>query len=314
MSPHLVQTKNWSDFKNIYGTSSYEVSDVFYTIHKIPLINKYYAYCPKVNPFKIDFEKLSKKLKKQNVIAINFDRPDVELHTDEASKAVKLLENEGCVVAFKDTFPPATVLLDISKSENELLKNFSPKHRYNLNVALRKNLKISFVVDDQKIEEFYFLQKLTSDRQKYLIRPKKYYETMINFYNQKEQCVLANVYYEKEPIASWIFLIEGQTAYYVHGGMNENFNHLKPSNFLVWESIIELKRRGVKMIDLMGACEDLNNTKDPYHGFTVFKIRFGGKHIKYIKSFDLVINNFWYQMFNLAQRVRWMGLKFFKRI
>jgi lipid II:glycine glycyltransferase (peptidoglycan interpeptide bridge formation enzyme) len=308
MNPHLVQTKNWSDFKNIYGTISTNCENVYFTLHRIPVINKYYAYCPKVNPFEIDFKKLIKKLKEEKVIAINFDRPNVYQETKEAFEASKIFENNNCIPANKDTYPPATIMLDISDSPENLIKNFNTKHRYNINVAKRKNLTVTFDIDDEKIEQFYFLQKLTSKRQGYLTKPKSYFETLVKFYAKKDLCVLSNVYYENEPIASWVFVIEGDTAYYLYGGMNENFSGLKPANLLVWESILELKKRGVRTLDFFGACEDLNNEQDPYYGFSIFKIRFGGKHFKYIKSYDLVISPFFYNLFNLAQKFRWFLL------
>ena len=308
MNPHLVQTKNWSDFKNIYGTISTNCENVYFTLHRIPVINKYYAYCPKVNPFEIDFKKLIKKLKEEKVIAINFDRPNVYQETKEAFEASKIFENNNCIPANKDTYPPATIMLDISDSPENLIKNFNTKHRYNINVAKRKNLTVTFDIDDEKIEQFYFLQKLTSKRQGYLTKPKSYFETLVKFYAKKDLCVLSNVYYENEPIASWVFVIEGDTAYYLYGGMNENFSGLKPANLLVWESILELKKRGVRTLDFFGACEDLNNEQDPYYGFSIFKIRFGGKHFKYIKSYDLVISPFFYNLFNLAQKFRWFFL------
>ena len=312
MIPHLVQTKDWSDFKNIYGNISTSSENIFYTLHRIPVINKYYAYCPKVNPFEVDFKKLTKKLKEENVIAINFDRPNVNLESKQSFDACKIFENNNCIPANKDTYPPATIVLDITDTPENLLKNFNTKHRYNINVAKRKNLVVTFDITDEKIEEFYFLQRLTSKRQHYLIKPKSYFETMIKFFDKKGKVVLSNVYYENEPIASWVFVIENDTAYYLYGGMNESFSQLKPANILVWESILELKKRNVKILDFFGASEDLNNEKDPYYGFSIFKIRFGGKHIKYIKSYDLVLNPFLYNLFNFAQSLRWLILKIIK--
>jgi lipid II:glycine glycyltransferase (peptidoglycan interpeptide bridge formation enzyme) len=311
MLSHLTQSQIWSYFKNVYGTISNECDGVFYTLHRIPFINKYYAYCPKVNPFSIDFEKLKPRLIREKVIAINFDRPDITLDNDRIGDAVKIFENQGAVPAFKETYPPATVILDITRPEEEILKNFHPKHRYNLNVSRRKPLTITFDINETKIEEFYFLQKLTASRQKYFIRPKKYFETLIKIFAEKDRAILANVYYENEPIASWMFLVHDDTAYYVYGGMNDNFSHLKASTFLVWEAILELKKLGVKKVDFFGASEDLGNESDPYHGFTIFKIRFGGKHLKYMNSYDLVLSPFWYHLFNLAQKIRWKILKIF---
>lgn len=308
MLPHLVQTKDWSDFKNIYGTISTNCENVYFTLHRIPILNKYYAYCPKVDPKEIDFKKLIKKLKEEKVIAINFDRPNVYQETKEAFDSSKLFESNGCIPSFKDTYPPATILLDISGNSEDLIKNFNTKHRYNINVAKRKNLLVTFEINDEKIEEFYFLQKLTAKRQGYIIKPKSYFETLIKFFDKKGRCILSNVYYENEPIASWVFVIENDTAYYLYGGMNENFSVHKPANLLVWETILELKKRGVKILDFFGASEDLNNEQDPYYGFSIFKIRFGGKHFKYIKSYDLVLDTFSYNLFNLAQKMRWFFL------
>ena len=124
MHRHLVQTKDWSDFKNIYGTISQYSGGVFFTLHKIPFVKKFYAYCPKVNPFDINFEDLIIELKKENVIAINFDSPNIYLDAESNLRAVKLFEDYGCISASKKTYPDATVLLDISKPPEELLQNF----------------------------------------------------------------------------------------------------------------------------------------------------------------------------------------------
>lgn len=312
MKRHLVQSKDWSDFKNIYGTISTSCDNTFYTLHRIPVIGKYYAYCPKVNPFEIDFKKLVKKLKEENVIAINFDRPNVNLEEKNSFDACKIFESNNCYPSIKDTYPPATIILDISDTPENLLKNFNTKHRYNINVAKRKNLTVTFDITDEKIEEFFFLQRLTAKRQKYIIKPKSYFETLIKFFYKKDKAILANVYHENEPVASWLFVLNDDTAYYLYGGMNESFSSLKPANLLVWESILELKKRNVKILDFMGASEDLNNEKDPYYGFSIFKIRFGGKHIKFIKSYDLILDSFSYNLFNFAQKIRWLVLKIIK--
>lgn len=302
---HLVQTKDWSDFKNIYGTISLNAGGVFFTLHKIPLTNKFVAYCPKVNPFDIDFEDLTRELIKFDVIAINFDSPNVFLDSPNSLEATKLFEDFGCNLSPRNTYPGATVFLDISKDEEDILKNFHSKHRYNLNLAKKKNLRVSFDINKKTLEDFYFLQKITSERQKYIIKPKDYYDTLINTFDKKNKTLLVTCYLDEEVTASWLFIISEDTAYYVYGGSDENYKNLFPSTLVLWESIIKLKQMGIKTIDLYGATEDLNNQEDPFYGFTIFKLRFGGYHKKYIKSYDLVISPIWYFLFNLAQEIRW---------
>ena len=99
MLKHLVQTKEWSDFKNIYGTISNNSGGIFYTLHKIPLINKFYAYAPKVDPFDIEFNTLVSQLKKENVMAINFDSPNIYLDSENSLQAIKVFEDQNCFTA-----------------------------------------------------------------------------------------------------------------------------------------------------------------------------------------------------------------------
>lgn len=312
MLKHIVQTKDWADFKNIYGTIAQESGNCFFTLHKIPLLNSYYAYCPKVNVFDVDFKELVKTLISEKVIAINFDSPNTYLDDPNSLKATKLFEEIGASPAFKNTYPDATVLLDISKKEEEMLANFHTKHRYNLNLARKKGLTISNEISNKTIEEFYTLQKITAKRQKYLIKSKNYYETLINTFNKKNKILLTTCYFEGNPISSWLFITNSDHAYYVYGGSDETYKNLFPSTLVLWESIIKLKNQGVKILDLFGACSDLSNEKDPYYGFTIFKLRFGGIHKKYIKSYDLVLNPILYFLFNLAQEIRWKILNLIK--
>jgi len=312
MHRHLVQTKDWSDFKNIYGTISQYSGGVFYTLHKIPILNKFYAYCPKVNPFDINFAELKLELLKENVIAINFDVPNVYLDSDSNLKAIKLFEDNNCIPANKKTYPEATVILDISKSPEELLQNFHTKHRYNLNLSKKKNLEISFEINEETMNEFYYLQKITSKRQNYIIKDFEYYSVLINTFNKKSKCVLTTCYSDNNPISSWLFIIIDDWAYYVYGGSDDNYKNLYPSTLVLWESILKLKELGVKNLDLFGACYDLNNQNDIYYGFTIFKLRFGGIHKKYINSFDMVLSPFFYYLFNIAQNLRWTILKLLK--
>lgn len=312
MLKHIVQTKDWADFKNIYGTIAQESGGCFFTLHKIPILNAYYAFCPKVNVFDIDFKELVKTLISEKVIAINFDSPNTFLDDPNSLKATKIFEEIGAFPANKKTYPDATVILDVSKKEEDLLSNFHTKHRYNLNLARKKGLTLSFEVSNKTIEEFYSLQKITAKRQKYLIKSKNYYDALINTFNKKNKVLLTTCYFGGSPISSWLFLINSECAYYVYGGSDDSYKNLFPSTLVLWESIVKLKHQGVRTLDLFGACNDLNNQQDPYYGFTIFKLRFGGVHKKYIKSYDLVLNPILYFLFNFAQKIRWKFLNLIK--
>jgi len=63
------------------------------------------------------------------------------------------------------------------------------------------------------------------------------------------------------------------------------------------------------LFDMWGAT---NNEKDPWWGFTRFKLGYGGELVKYVDSYDLVLNKPVYYLFNLAYKVFWFVVKLFK--
>ena len=66
------------------------------------------------------------------------------------------------------------------------------------------------------------------------------------------------------------------------------------------------------MFDMWGAANDPKNEKDPWFGFTNFKLKFGGEFVEYIESYDYVVNKPVYMLFNFAQKIRWKILKLIK--
>ena len=63
---------------------------------------------------------------------------------------------------------------------------------------------------------------------------------------------------------------------------------------------------------MWGASEDMNDTDDEYYGFSLFKQKFGARHVTYIPSFDYVINEPVYKMFTAANNIRWKLLNILK--
>ena len=121
MYKHIVQSKEWAEVKNEYGTPSLKVGEVYYTKHKIPRTNYYYAYCPRVNPALVDFEKLKNSLRENKCIGLTFDVPNVIKGSPEEKKALEMFK-KYCTKSKRSEFASANILLDLKKLEKELLK------------------------------------------------------------------------------------------------------------------------------------------------------------------------------------------------
>ena len=311
MSAHIVQSPQWGEFKTKYGTKSFRAGQIQYTRHKIPFLNAHYAYSPKVDPFEIEWAVLNKSLQENRCFAVNFDVPNVTKNSEKALEAVSILEKQ-CVRSPRDTFAKCNVLLDISKSEEELLQGMHAKHRYNLGLASRKGVTVKKAATLEDFEVFAKLQEETAHRQKFYIHPRNYYKKIWESLSSQNMCHILTAYYKNEPLASWMLFIYDDVLYYPYGGSSEKFKNVFASTLVAWEAIKLGKQLGCNTFDMWGAAEDPSNEKDSWHGFTNFKLKFGGQFVEYIDSYDYVINKPLYVLFNLAQKIRWKILKTLK--
>ncbi len=311
MSTHVVQSAKWSEFKTKYGTNSVRSGDIFYTKHKIPFSPYYYAYCPKVDPNKIDFELVKKSLTDNNCIAINFDVPNV-LTTDPRVSTYTELFTKHCVRSKKDTFARHNILLNLVPTEDELLANMHHKHRYNIKYSQKNGVVVREGTTVEDFENFFKLLSETATRQKYYIHPKAYYKLIWDTLSADKSARIMTAYKDGAPLASWMLFVYEGVLYYPYGGSSELHKNLAASTLLAWECIKLGKSLDCTEFDMWGASENPDDTSDPWYGFTNFKLRFGGRLVEYMNSYDFVINEVAYNTFNIANDLRWKILRFIK--
>ena len=319
---HILQTKAWGDFKEAFGTEVVRAGGVQYTKHKIPFIGRYVAYCPRIDPTNIAFDELKESLKRNNCVYINFDVPNVIIKASTQlgvwssifapEKESRLVfKNLQCVKSPKDTFARGNVLIDLTKSEAELLEDMHPKRRYNIKLAQKKGVKVKTDSSKAGFEVFYQLLKETATLQKYFIHPKEYYEKVWEILgpNGEDKLEILTSYYEKTPLASWMLFFHDNVLYYPYGGSSAQMRDLHASELLGWEVMLYGKSNGCELFDMWGAAVEPLDEKDEYFGFTQFKQRYGGTHVVYLELHDYVCEPFWYALFNLANDIRWKILK-----
>lgn len=310
MATHVVQSTEWGEFKTAYGTPAYRVADVQYTLHKIPFTEFYYAYAPKVDPTKINFVELRKSLEKQRCIAINFDVPNVVKGTGEELSALEIFKD--CVKSPRDQFAKFNILLDITQSPEELMEKMHYKHRYNIKYAERNGVTVKKAQDEKDFDTFFELYKATAVRQKYYIHPRNYYLAIWKKLHPLNMCEILTAYYNDKPLASWMFFIHEGILYYPYGGSSDEHRNLNASTLVAWEGIKMGKSLNCVSFDMWGASKDIKNVSDPWYGFTNFKLKFGGKYVEYMDSYDFVLNRTAYDLFNTANSLRWTILKIMK--
>ncbi len=229
------------------------------------------------------FFEIKKLAEKEGVMFLRFE-PNWKLETGNW-KLVKTL----------DVQPSQTLILDITKSEDELLAQMHQKTRYNIRLAEKKGVKI-VEAGAERFEEFWQLLASTGDRDEFNLHGRNYYKAMLNLENSFVKLMFAE--YKNKPLAGSLSVFFGDTATYIHGGSaNENREMMAPYA-LQWQTIKLAKSLGYKYYDFHG----IDEVKWP--GVTRFKLGFSGETVTYPGTFDLVFDTGWYSIYKMVRKAR----------
>lgn len=248
-----------------------------------------------------------KKVYKNEKGVLSIEHPEIQ-QDDNIFKELNLTSSAHPL------FTKYTFILDISKSEDELLANMHSKWRYNIRVAQKHDVKVTEDNSDKAFEEYVKLTNETTTRQKFYAHTEKYHRIQweslphTNKQNQLSSHLLTATY-NKKILVAWIVFVFNDTLYYPYGASSSEYREVMASNFMMWEAIRFGKKLGLKKFDMWGAMGPTPDAKDPWFGFHRFKQGYGGDLIEFVGSYDLVINPIMYQAYKLADKARWLYLR-----
>ena len=205
-------------------------------------------------------------------------------------------------------FPSWTQILDLTKSEEELLKSFHSKTRYNIRLAEKKGVVIKEMSNKEGFEIFSKLYFDTCKRQKYFGHSPKYHKIIWESL-KKDIAHILIAFYNNVPLASYELFYFKKTFYYPYGGTSIEYRNLMASNLLMWEAIKLGKKLGAEKFDMWGSLGPNYDPTDPWSGFTRFKEGYSTKFTEFIGSYDLITNKKLYHLYNLIYTMREQYLK-----
>jgi lipid II:glycine glycyltransferase (peptidoglycan interpeptide bridge formation enzyme) len=216
--------------------------------------------------------------------------------------------------------PARTIVLDLDKSEEDLLKAMKPKTRYNIRLAGRRGVQVRRGVTTQDLLAFYSLLKVTGERDEFGIHDLPYYEEMWKVFGPEGDnsalLLLADHPEENEraegPVAGLLALKFGPEAIYMYGASANRGREHMPTYLLQWEAIRWAKEQGCALYDFWGIpdppaegeAEEVSptNTRSGLRGVYWFKKGFGGREVEYPGAYDYVYNPLLYRVW-----MRWRG-------
>ncbi|MFH1423840.1 MAG: peptidoglycan bridge formation glycyltransferase FemA/FemB family protein [Candidatus Nealsonbacteria bacterium] len=187
----------------------------------------------------------------------------------------------------------ATWKLDVTISEEELLKNMRKSTRYLIHQAL-KNQALEITKTD-KADDVIFYDKLNREVAKHQQFVPFSYEFVRNEFEsfiKDGQSLLFFGKYQGEIIASALVIFWSGVGFYHQAALDPKYHKIPIAYLLQWEAIKEAKRRGCKFYDFWGYVDP--KSRHPWAGPTLFKMGFGGKSYEYIKTQDLPLSkSYW---------------------
>ncbi len=299
---HPLQSLEWEKARKQMGIETIRIDNYLITLHKV-FKNLKIGYLPRSNiPPNKTINKFYLFGKKNNIFFIKIE-PYIE-----ANSKIKI-QNPKIIKSSHPLFPEWTQILDLKKTEENLLKSFHPKTRYNIKLAIKKGVIVKEKSNNQGFETFIKLYFETCKRQKYLGHNYQYHKTIWNnFKNNIAHILIA--YYNNTPIAAYQLWYMDKIIYYVYGGTSTLYRTVMASNLLMWEAIKLGKKLGAEKFDMWGSLSPNYSLKHPWAGFTRFKQGYGTRFVRMIGSYDLIINPFLYQIYTYIYPIRQFILRF----
>lgn len=199
------------------------------------------------------------------------------------------------VVKTMDIQPGKSWILELNKSEEEILKAMHPKTRYNIRLAEKKGVKI-VEAGAERFEDFWQLLCQTGERDEFSLHGRSYYQSMLE--SDKDFLKLFFAEYKGKPLVANIITLFGDTVTYIHGGSSSDQREVMAPYLIQWHSIKLAKKLGYKFYDFYGISEH------KWPGVTRFKKGFGGRELRYSGTFDLVYDENWYSIYKMVRKVR----------
>ncbi len=312
---HILQSWEWGAFKHQYGwhptpvllcESNAPRAAALVLRRPLPHTPFGVLYVPKgpvlkcADPglFDATLAALERIAREQRAIFVKID-PDIVTEDGEEPAPVRQLVERKWRASQEQIQFRNTIVLDLGKSEDEILAAMKPKTRYNIRLAERRGVRVEHGTSDD-LSLFYEMYVETSARDGFVIRPFPYYRDAWGAFlaSGRAQMFLARL--DGKSIAGIIVFVFGKQAWYFYGASRTAHRDAMPNHALQWEAIRWAKAQNCLAYDFWGAPDKLDE-QAPMYGVYRFKEGFGGRFTQHIGAYDYVVNPTLYWLYSVVR-------------
>ena len=194
--------------------------------------------------------------------------------------------------------PRHNVVIDLTKSEEEILASFHSSTRSNTKRAEKRGVTV-VVKDNITLSDYQAFKEMVNDT---IVRNngKNAYPSDEYFRFFLKEVPFTGFYglCDEKPASVHFVLFFGNTATYLYGASHTAYLNSKVDTYLHWSAMREAKRRGCKYYDLGGI--------DPvrWPGLTAYKRQYKGMELEYMGNIDIPFKIIHYRLYSLARLIK----------
>lgn len=253
-SGHPLQLWGWGQVKAGHGWSAerlfaYDddkiVGAAQVLIRKLPVPFRSFAYIPRgpivEDSFKDEFLDAIATMIKRDYHSVALS---IEPNSFEFEKPKGWQRSNNKILSAE------TVLLDLRKSESDLLAVMAKKTRQYIRKSAAEGITIHQVRTKADLEACLHIYHQTAQRAGFNLHRDQYYLDVFNLMGDHSPIFAA--YLDDKPIAFLWLAISADIAYELYGGMNEDGQRLRANYALKWFVIRKVKEWGITQYDFGG--------------------------------------------------------------
>ena len=316
---HILQTAAWGELKSAFGWSAERVAvtrgdrivaGALVLFRPLPLGLGTLAYIPKgplvdlgdVDTAETLLAGLDDLARRRRAVLLK-----VEPDAMDAAPFIRL----GFRRSPHTVQPPRTIVLDLTRAEQDILAAMHEKTRYNIRLAGRKGVTVREATPADLLA-FNVLMQVTAARDGFDVHTPDYYRMAFDLFVPRGQARLFVAETEGQIVAGLFAFSLGRRAWYFYGASDNLHRERMPNHALQWHAMRWAKSIGCREYDLWGIPDadeaeleaQYLNRSDGLWGVYRFKRGFGGQIVRLAGAFDRVYSRLAYRAYLLALKYR----------
>ncbi len=226
-------------------------------------------------------------------------RPQLPL----SDKSLKLMSELGLKKAPMYLSVEYAGVLDLRKTEEEILAGASQGFRRKLRKAEKAEITVETTNDPKIVKTFYELEVKHAKRQGFVAFSESFLTKQFEAFAKNDEVLMYTAKKDGEILAQNFMIFYGPEASYHYGVSSDLGTKYSAAPLLHMEAMREARERGIIRYNLWGIV-GLDEIKHRFYGVSEFKRSFGCEELKYTPAHDLVLKPTKYHLTKIVETAR----------